>query len=67
MFLKRICEAKLSSINVTLVPLQAGSLASFLKDLLLTSLPYAELVEQDFRRCIEVGGSFSNGVTTVSH
>ena len=44
---------------VLLLPFKAGSLASFLKDLLLTSLPYAELVEQDFRRCIEVSGSSS--------
>ncbi len=33
---------------------QAGALAGFLKDLLLTDVPYADLVEADFKRCIEV-------------
>ena len=33
---------------------QAGSIASFLKDLMLSSVPYSDLVEADFRRCIEM-------------
>ena len=41
---------------------QAGALSSFLKDLLLTSLPYANLVDADFRRCFEIHFSFIDRV-----
>jgi len=34
--------------------LQSGALAAFLKDLLLTRLPYADLLEADFRRCTKI-------------
>ncbi len=33
---------------------QAGALAAFLKDLLLTDIPKPDLIEAEFRRCIEI-------------
>jgi len=34
--------------------LQAGAIAAFLKELLLSTCPYVDLIQEDFKRCIEI-------------
>ncbi len=45
-------------------PPQAGALASFLKDLLMTDIPFAEPLQNDFARCMRIHfqvGAFFQG------
>lgn len=44
---------------------QAGSMAGFLKELLLQDCPFADLVQVDFQRCMEV--HFQDMPSVVPH
>lgn len=45
-----------------LAVMQAGAIASFLRELLLSNCQYADMVQQDFQRCMQIHFSDIGGV-----
>ncbi|MEW5317355.1 MAG: hypothetical protein WDW38_008659 [Sanguina aurantia] len=45
--------------------LQAGALAAFLREVLLTSCPYFQLIQADFQRCVQLHFSIMPSIVPV--